>query len=89
MANTAESRVPQIERAAPGRGWWRVVVLLMLVVGLGHFNRIAISVAGAERIIPENGIDGLQMGQVYSAFLLFYMLAMVPAGWLIDRWGRG
>ena len=59
----------------------------MLVVGLGHFNRIAISVAGAERIIPENGIDSLRMGQVYSAFLLIYMLAMVPAGWLIDRWG--
>lgn len=85
MANTAESRVPQIERASSGR--WRVVVLLILVVGLGHFNRIAITVAGAEHIIPENGINGLQMGQVYSAFLLFYMLAMVPAGWLIDRWG--
>jgi MFS transporter, ACS family, D-galactonate transporter len=87
MANTAESRMTQIEPAAPSRGMWRVVVLLMLVVGLGHFNRIAISVAGAERIIPENGIDSLRMGQVYSAFLLIYMLAMVPAGWLIDRWG--
>ncbi len=27
------------------------------------------------------------MGQVYSAFLLLYTLAMVPAGWLIDRFG--
>jgi MFS transporter, ACS family, D-galactonate transporter len=87
MTNTADSRLTQIEHAAPVRSCWRVVVLLMLVVGLGHFNRIAISVAGAERIIPETGIDGVRMGQVYSAFLLFYTLAMVPAGWLIDRWG--
>jgi MFS transporter, ACS family, D-galactonate transporter len=66
---------------------WRVVGLLMLVVALGHFNRIAISVAGAERIIRENGIDATRMGQIYSAFLFFYALAMVPAGWLIDRVG--
>jgi ACS family glucarate transporter-like MFS transporter len=69
------------------RGSWRVVVLLMLVVAMGHFNRIAISVAGAERIIRENGIDVTRMGQVYSAFLLFYTVAMLPAGWLIDRFG--
>jgi MFS family permease len=73
--------------ATPPRGAWRVVGLLMLVVALGHFNRIAISVAGAERIIREDGIDATQMGRVYSAFLLFYMLAMVPAGWLIDQLG--
>ena len=87
MTNTPATQTSHNEHAPPIRSWWRVVVLLMLVVGLGHFNRIAISVAGAERIIPENGIDGLRMGQVYSAFLLFYTLAMVPAGWLIDRWG--
>jgi MFS transporter, ACS family, D-galactonate transporter len=69
------------------RGSWRLVVLLMLVVAMGHFNRIAISVAGAERIIRENDIDEIRMGQVYSAFLLFYTLAMVPTGWLIDRFG--
>lgn len=73
------------------RGSWRVVLLLMLVVGLGHFNRISISVAGAERIIPESAGDRAQMevrmGQVYSAFLLLYTLAMTPTGWLIDRFG--
>ena len=82
------TRLPIAEPAArPLGGWWRVVVLLMLVVGLGHFNRIAISVAGAERIIRENGVDAARMGWVYSAFLFFYTLAMVPAGWFIDRVG--
>jgi len=73
------------------RSSWRVVLLLMLVVGLGHFNRISISVAGAEQIIPESAGDRAQMevrmGQVYSAFLLLYTLAMTPTGWLIDRFG--
>jgi MFS transporter, ACS family, D-galactonate transporter len=77
----------ELEATTPGRSAWRLVGLLMLVVALGHFNRISISVAGAERIIRENGLDATRMGQIYSAFLLFYTLAMVPAGWLIDRFG--
>ena len=59
----------------------------MLVVATGHFNRVAISVAGAEHIIREAAISETRMGWVYSAFLFFYTLAMVPAGWLIDRVG--
>ena len=85
--STSPALPAQLPATMAPRGAWRVVVLLMLVVGLGHFNRIAISVAGAERIIRENGIDATRMGQIYSAFLLFYSLAMVPAGWLIDRCG--
>ena len=61
----------------------RLVSLLMLVVAVGHFNRVGMSVAGA-RIIKENGIDETSMGMVYSAFLLFYTLAMLPGGWFID-----
>jgi len=59
----------------------------MLVVGLGHFNRVGMSVAGTERIIPGYKLPPAQMGLVYSAFLLCYTLAMLPGGWLIDRWG--
>lgn len=59
----------------------------MLVVACAHFNRISISVAGAERIIPQNGISPENMGLVYSAFLFCYTLAMLPGGWLIDRFG--
>jgi MFS family permease len=63
------------------------VPLLMLVVAMGHFNRIGISVAGAERIIPQYGIEPRSMGMVYSAFLIVYTLAMLPGGWFIDRFG--
>jgi MFS family permease len=60
---------------------------MMMVVATGHFNRTGISVAGAERIIPESGITPDRMGLVYSAFLAFYTLAMLPGGWFIDRFG--
>jgi MFS family permease len=59
----------------------------MLVAALGHFNRVGMSVAGAERIIPQYDLEPAQMGLVYSAFLFCYTLAMLPAGWFIDRYG--
>jgi ACS family D-galactonate transporter-like MFS transporter len=65
----------------------RTVPLLMLVVACAHFNRVGISVAGTERIMPEYGIAPKNMGLVYTAFLVFYTLAMLPGGWFIDRFG--
>lgn len=69
------------------RGLLTTVPLLMLVVACGHFNRIGISVAGTERIIPDQGVTPERMGLVYSAFLACYTLAMLPGGWFIDRCG--
>jgi len=65
----------------------KTVFLLLLVVACAHFNRVGITVAGTERIIPEYGIDPAKMGLVYSAFLAIYTLAMLPGGLLIDRFG--
>jgi MFS family permease len=66
---------------------WRILPLLMLVAALAHFNRISIAVAGSEQIIPHAGVAEARMGLVYSAFLVFYTLFMVPGGWFIDRFG--
>jgi MFS family permease len=65
----------------------KTVLMLMLVVACSHFNRVGISVAGSERIIPEYGISPDRMGLVYSAYLAIYTLAMLPGGVLIDRFG--
>jgi MFS family permease len=59
----------------------------MLVAACGHFNRIGITVAGAERIVRDQGISPDRMGLVYSAFLLAYTVAMLPGGYFIDRLG--
>jgi MFS family permease len=63
-----------------------VVVLLCICVAVSHFNRISITVAGTERIIPS-GVDPAWMGSVYSAYLFIYTFCMVPGGWFIDRFG--
>jgi MFS transporter, ACS family, D-galactonate transporter len=80
-----------IKEASPAPDWpgrhWHLVRLLMLVAALGHFNRVGMSVAGAERIIPQYHLEPAQMGLVYSAFLFCYTVAMLPGGWFIDRFG--
>jgi MFS family permease len=66
---------------------WRIVPLFMAFVALAHFNRLSITVAGAEKIIPSHTLNEEKMGLVYSAFLLSYTVLMIPGGWFIDRFG--
>jgi MFS family permease len=66
---------------------WRIVPLLMLVVLLAHFNRVSITVAGAEQIIRPDYVSETEMGTVYSSFLLLYTIFMMPGGLFIDRFG--
>ena len=68
---------------------WQIIVLLMGYAALGHFNRVGITVAGDEIFIPKYGLSEIQMGWVYTAFLIAYTIGMLPGGWLIDRWGSG
>jgi MFS transporter, ACS family, D-galactonate transporter len=82
--STSEPNPLSIVRSSTG---WRFVPLLLVMIATAHFNRISISVAGAEIIIPKLGISKEQMGWVYTAFLLVYTLGMSPGGWFIDRFG--
>ncbi len=75
------------ERDAPTAVRWRIVALLMGGSFLSWFNRVSMSVAGAEQLIPRYGIDPTDMGLVYSALLLAYAVCMTPGGFLID--GKG
>src|SRR5438552_1384915 len=98
QSQVATEDVPVVDRAPaniqdappaanPTGSHWHLVRLLMLVAALGHFNRVGMSVAGAERIIPQYHFEPAQMGLVYSAFLFCYTVAMLPGGWFIDRFG--
>jgi MFS transporter, ACS family, D-galactonate transporter len=66
---------------------WMIVVLLMGLAFLAHFNRVSISVAGNKEFIGPDKLSAEQMGWVYSAFLFVYTLGMLPGGWLLDRVG--
>jgi len=64
----------------------RIVLLLALFSLVAYVLRMNISVA-AKFMIPELGITQIQMGQVFSAFMLGYALFQIPWGLLGDRTG--
>jgi ACS family D-galactonate transporter-like MFS transporter len=66
---------------------WMIVVLLMGLAFLAHFNRISMPVAGKQHFIGPEKLSTKQMGYVYSAFLLVYTIGMLPGGYFIDRVG--
>ena len=66
---------------------WRIVAMLMSLCFISHINRVAMGVAGTDRIMDQYGIDPVKMGKVYSAFLVVYSICMIPGGVLIDRAG--
>src|SRR5262245_28685472 len=74
-------------QAAPTHVRWRILALLMAICFISHLNRLAMSVAGTERIIPQFQVTPEQMGRVYSAFLVVYTAGMILGGWFIDRLG--
>jgi MFS transporter, ACS family, D-galactonate transporter len=66
---------------------WLILAMLVCFPLLAQFNRYNIAVVGAERFIGPDRMSELQVGYVYSAFLLVYSIGMLPGGWLIDRIG--
>lgn len=69
-----------------GRGRGEIFCFMMLATAVNYFGRIIVSIAGPD-IMKQYGFSETQLGSVYSAFGATYMLAMIPAGWLIDRIG--
>jgi ACS family glucarate transporter-like MFS transporter len=70
----------------PSRTRWKILALLTLISVITYVDRVNISVA-ARQMMPALGLTQVQMGTVFSAFVLGYALFQVPGGWLGDRWG--
>ncbi len=71
---------------APSRARWVILALLFAISVVTYIDRVNISVA-ARQMAPALGLTNVQMGQVFSAFVLGYALFQIPGGWLGDRWG--
>ena len=71
---------------ASSRTRWKILALLTLISIITYVDRVNISVA-ARQMMPALGLTQMQMGYVFSAFVLGYALFQVPGGWLGDRWG--
>jgi MFS family permease len=53
---------------------------------LTYLDRVCIS-ATATAMKAELGLDNAQMGDIFSAFVLGYVLFEIPGGWMADRFG--
>lgn len=71
---------------APGRVRWTILSMLFIVTVINYAVRAALSLA-APALSQDLGIDKLQLGLVFSAFGWSYVIAQIPGGWLLDRYG--
>jgi ACS family glucarate transporter-like MFS transporter len=75
MADRTESRVR-----------WLLVFGLFSLSAVAYLDRINISIAGSS-IAAEYRLTNIQLGWIFSAFLVGYALFQTPGGWLADRFG--
>lgn len=71
---------------APGRTRWSIIAMLVGFSLVSYVSRMNISVASAF-MMPELGLTRIEMGQVFSAFVLGYASLQVPVGMVADRVG--
>jgi MFS transporter, ACS family, glucarate transporter len=63
-----------------------IVTMLFLVTTVNYADRATLSIAGPA-LSKELQLDPVAMGYVFSAFGWSYVIAQVPGGWLLDRYG--
>src|SRR5215510_5624203 len=83
-----ELREHQSSMASSVRMPVRVLLIfwMFLLSALAYLDRTNISIAGPQ-ISREFGLTNIRLGWVFSAFLIGYAIAQVPAGWLAVRYG--
>jgi len=65
---------------------WSLVAMLSATATAGYVCRVNVSTAGA-LLMREFHLSQVEMGRVFSAFLVGYALCQVPGGALADRFG--
>lgn len=70
----------------PTRRRYFMLSLLLIATIINFVDRVNISIA-APFMAKDLGLDKVQMGLVFSAFAWTYAIALVPAGFIADRFG--
>lgn len=65
---------------------WHLVALLSATATAGYICRVNVSTAGA-LMMDEFNLSQVDMGRLFSSFLLGYALFQIPGGALADRFG--
>nr|WP_279609277.1 MFS transporter [Burkholderia diffusa] len=72
--------------AGRSKARYLIVFMLFLVTTVNYADRATISIAGAA-IQKSLHISPVQMGYIFSSFAWAYVIAQIPGGWLLDRFG--
>jgi MFS transporter, ACS family, glucarate transporter len=70
----------------PTRIRYRIIALIFLVTTLNYADRATFSIAG-DAASRELGLTSVETGFILSAFAWAYVLAQIPGGALLDRFG--
>lgn len=65
---------------------WGILAMLFVVTTINYADRATIAIAGPD-IARDLNLSPVQMGYIFSAFAWSYVLAQIPGGWLLDRFG--
>jgi len=76
----------QPQTAHPSKVRWLLVFWLFVLSAVSFLDRVNISIAGAS-IASDYNLSNVQLGFVFSAFLIGYALFQTPGGWLADKLG--
>jgi len=69
-----------------GRLRWFLVFWLFVLGAVSYLDRVNISIAGSA-MAEDYRLTQVQLGSIFSAFLIGYALFQTPGGWLADRIG--
>lgn len=84
-AAVAVPRAAAPARPVSHRRWFMLSLLLIATI-INYVDRVNISIA-APFMAKDLGLDKVQMGLIFSAFAWTYAFALVPAGFIADRFG--
>jgi ACS family glucarate transporter-like MFS transporter len=59
---------------------------MLVISAVAYLDRVNISIAG-KSMETEFGLTDIQLGWVFSSFVLGYALFQAPGGWMADRFG--
>jgi ACS family glucarate transporter-like MFS transporter len=65
---------------------WVIVSLLFFATAINYADRTVLSIAGPA-LAKSLQLSSVSMGYIFSAFGWSYVIAQLPGGWLLDRFG--
>ena len=80
------TRSQSIEEPKKSNFRWAIVTLLFFATAINYADRTVLSIAGPA-LAKSLDLNSVSMGYIFSAFGWSYVLAQLPGGWLLDRFG--